>query len=263
MWKPSAARACLWFIFGAAASAAVAACWWHVERNNPRYLRTLLLKNPEFLADSPDVLAAVRTVLRNRQLDSEGEARERLLAERWARFTHVAFSPSLGNPAARSTLIEFTDYDCQPCKTSAAAVSEVLESHRDLRVAVMLLPTGGPVSEFAARVGYASYRQNPLQFARLHELLMNEKGSLSTAHVLAQAAASGLDIDQLQEEFGTSEVRGYLAQVRELAADLHVSGVPTFVIGKRLLSGGVSTAQLHDLIRSAQSPIVDAQPPRS
>jgi protein-disulfide isomerase len=114
----------------------------------------------------------------------------------------------------------------------------------------MLLPISGPVSEFAARVGYAAYRQNPLQFARLHELLMNEHGVLSAARVLEQAAASGLDIQQIQDEFGTAEVRGYLAQVRNFASDLHVSGVPTFVFGKRLLAGGVSAAQINDLVRS-------------
>jgi protein-disulfide isomerase len=258
MWKPSVARACLWFFLGAAVSASVAMYSWREWQNDPVRLRAALLKNPQILADSPDVLAAVRMVLRERQLDSEGQMRERLLVERWGRLTHVAFSPSLGNPAARSTLIEFTDYDCEPCRATARSVLSALEAHRDVRVAVMLLPISGPVSEFAARVGYAAYRQNPLQFARLHELLMSEHGALTAARVLEQAAASGLDIEQIQDESGTAEVRGYLAQVRDFASDLHVSGVPTFVFGKRLLAGGISIGQINDLVASAPPQIAVA-----
>jgi protein-disulfide isomerase len=259
MWKHSVARACLWFILGAAASATVSKYWWNTQQNDPGRLRTLLLKNPQFLADDPQVLAAVRAVLRGRQLNAEGEARERLLAGRWGRFTHVAFSPSLGNPAARSMLIEFTDYGCEPCRASAQAVLDAVRSHPDLRVAIMLLPTSGAVSEFAARVGYAAYRQNPLQFARFHDLLMREQDRLSESGVLAQAAAAGLDIEQIQQDLGTAEVRQYLAQVRSMADDLHVSGVPTFVIGRRLLAGGVSGAQLADLIRLELRPLTARQ----
>jgi protein-disulfide isomerase len=254
MWKPSVVRACLWFFVGAALSAGIAMYVWHERQNDPARVRAQLLRDPRLIADSPAVLAALRVVLRQRQLDSEAAARAALLAERWQRFTHVAFSPSLGDPAARSTLIEFTDYDCEPCRASAAGVRTALESHHDVRIAVMLLPTSGPVSEFAARVGYAAYRQNPLQFARLHELLMSERGALSTARVLEQAAQAGLDVEQIKDEFGTAEVRGYLAQVRNFASDLHVAGVPTFVFGKHWLAGGVSPAQIDDLFRSAAAP---------
>jgi protein-disulfide isomerase len=258
MRKPSVARACLWFFLGAAVSASVAMYSWREWQNDPVRLRATLLRNPQVIADSPEVLAAVRLVLRQRQLDSEAETRKRLLVERWGRFTHVAFSPSLGDPAARSTLIEFTDYDCEPCRASARSVLSALESHQDVRVAIMLLPISGPVSEFAARVGYAAYRQNPLQFARLHELLMSERGTLTAARVLQQAAASGLDVEQIQDESGTAEVRGYLAQVREFAGDLHVSGVPTFLFGKQLLAGGVSAGQINALVGSGPPQIAPA-----
>ena len=254
MWKPSVARACLWFIVGAAVSAGSAMYVWHERQNDQARVRAQLLRDPRLIADSPAVLAALRVVLRERQLDSEAQARETLLAERWAKFTHVAFSPSLGNPAARSTLIEFTDYDCEPCRASAAGVRTALESHHDVRIAVMLLPTSGPVSEFAARVGYAAYRQNPLQFARLHELLMSERGALSAARVLERAAQAGLDVEQIKDEFGTAEVRGYLAQVTNFASDMHVSGVPTFLFGKRWLAGGVSPAQIDALFQSTAAP---------
>jgi protein-disulfide isomerase len=260
MWKSSVARACLWFFLGAAVSAAFAMYSWRAWQNDPARLRATLLRNPQLLADSPEVLAALRVALRARQLDSEGQARERLLAERWGKFTHVAFSPSLGDPAARSTLIEFTDYDCEPCRASAASVWGTLASHHDVRVAIMLLPISGPVSEFAARVGYAAYLQNPLQFARLHELLMSERAALSAARILELAAAAGLDIEQIQDEFGTSEVRGYLAEVKNFASDMHVAGVPTFVFGKHLLAGGVSAAQLSDLVRPAPAQIAIAPP---
>ena len=246
------------FLLGATVSTAVSTYWWSTRKDDPKLLRQMLVENPQFLADNPDVLAAARVVLKARQMSVEGESRARLLAGGWAQFTHVAVTPSLGNPTARSVLIEFTDYGCDPCRASASAVMRVT-SRADLRVAVMLLPTSGAMSEFAARVGYAAYRQNPPRFARFHESLMRAREPLSASGVLAQAAAAGLDVEQIQEEIGTSEVRGYLAQVRGLAEALRVPGVPTFVFGKRLLSGALSEAQLDELVAddgAAANPMV-------
>jgi protein-disulfide isomerase len=237
------------FLAGAAVAAFVGSYWWNSRSEDPEHIRRALLKNPQIIADSPDVLAAARTVLRARRLNSEGEARARLLSGRWAPLTHPAFSPTLGNPAAPSLLIEFTDYACGPCKASAPPVAEALRSDPDLRVALMLLPIEGPIAEFAARVAYACYQQNPVKFARFHQLLMSEQRPLSETVVLDRAADAGLDLEQIRQDIDANRARDYLAQVRSFAEELNVVGVPTFAMGTRLISGGASNSQIAALVR--------------
>ncbi|MEP7246648.1 MAG: SCO family protein, partial [Gammaproteobacteria bacterium] len=246
-------REFVWFVLGACVASGIAALLWSRSEINATRIRAVLIEHPEFLADNPQTLDAARAVIQTRMLASRGAARARLLREKWQSFTHAAFTPSLGNRASSSVLIEFTDYTCVPCKTSAPAVRQALSDNPDLRVAIMLLPTGGAMAELAARVAVAAYRQNPEQFRVLHELLMEEKAPLTQAIILARAAAAGLDVEQIEREIGNIEHRRYLERVRLFATDLEVTGVPAFSMGEGLVLGGVSPTSLRKLIQSSSA----------
>ncbi|MGB8418904.1 DsbA family protein [Paraburkholderia sp.] len=218
------------------------------------------MSNPSYIADNPDVLAAARAVLQARLLKSQGSERAALIQSKWAKFTNAAFSPSVGSPDARMTLIEFTDYTCAPCKASAEAVRDALANNKDLRVVIMILPIGGSNAEFAARVAFAAYKQNPTKFWELHRLLMAEKGELTEAAILRSVSQVGLDSEQIHREVTNPENWSYLEQVRMFAQDLQVVGVPAFVLGQQLVFGGVTTTTLGELIRSEQARIDSSNP---
>lgn len=249
-WRPRL-RDIAGFVLGASLVAALAGlAWWRIPVA-PQRLHAALLDNPEFLADRPELLEAARAVLQTRQLASRGSERAAQLSGKWDAFTHVAFSPSIGNPGASSVLIEFTDYTCEPCRSSAPVVREALAANPDLRVAIMLLPAGGAMSEFAARVALAAFRQDPEKFGKLHELLMED--ALDQTTIMGKAAAAGLDVEQIRREIGNVEHRRYLEQVRALALDLQVTGVPAFALGEQLVLGGVTARKLGQMIGAGRA----------
>lgn len=241
------------FLLGAALSAAAgAALWWRAEIS-PERLRTTLLEQPEFLADHPELLEAARAALQTRMLAAQGAERAALIREKWQALTHVAFTPTMGSPDAPLVLLEFTDYTCEPCRKSSPAVSEALSGSSDVRVAVLLLPIGGALAEYAARLAWAAYRQNPDRFAELHHRLMNPTAQLSQDSILAAARDLGFDIEQIDREAATAESRRYFDQVRMFAEDLHISGVPAFALNEQLVLGGITKAQLETLIQAARA----------
>jgi protein SCO1/2 len=214
-------------------------------------LEASLVADPGFLADRPELLAEAHAVQQTRALASRGEERAALLNGKWSAFTHVAFSPSIGNPQAPRMLIEFTDYTCAPCRTSAPLIQEALAEHPDVRVAIMLLPTGGAMSELAARIALAAYRQNPERFAALHERLMTGSAPLDQHSILAHAKAAGYDVEDLQSQISNPAHRRYLEQVRALSQDMAIVGVPAFASGSRLVLGGLTREKVEELLRAA------------
>jgi protein-disulfide isomerase len=235
------------FLLGIAVTLACVGLWTKF-RPATRGLRGVLLSNPEFLADNPDILQGARNVLQTRALASAVLARRKIIREKWATLTLPAFAPTLGDSKAATVLIEFTDYTCGPCKASAAIVNEALLKNPDLRVALMFVPIGGAVAEYAARVAYAAYQQNPAKFAVFHRELMAENQALTQQLVLEAAARAGLDVSQIQEEVSVQRNRLYIDQARVFAADLDIMGVPAFVLNGQIIVGGLTTSKLNQLI---------------
>jgi protein SCO1 len=241
------------FLLGAVVSAAIAAVLWRMSAASPERLRKTLLEKPEFLADHPEILDAAAAVLQTRALARRGAERAALIQGKWQALTHVAFTPTIGSPDAPLVLLEFTDYTCEPCRKSASVVNETLSGSSDVRVAVLLLPIGGALAEYAAQIALAAYRQNPDRYAELHQRLMQLPGQLTQEAILAVASELGFDMEQLEREAVSTENRRYFDQVRMFAEDLRISGVPAFSLNEQLVLGGVTRASLETMIGSART----------
>lgn len=247
-----AARTVVAFVLGAALATAVTATLWSRIAIDDERLRAMLLEDPEFLADRPEILRAADTVLQNRALASQGAERAQLIERKWQHLLHEAFTPTLGSPDAPLVLLEFTDYTCEPCRASTPAVDQVLSDSADVRAAVLLLPIGGALAEYAARVALAAYRQKPDRFAELHHRLLRPEGQFSQQAILDAVKDLGFDVDQVEREAASTESRRYFDQVRMLAEDLRISGVPAFAMNQQLLLGGVTHEQLSKLVGTAR-----------
>ncbi len=245
------------FVAGGAAGALLSGA---VGRRGATDLHAQLARDPSFLADNPDLIESARAVLQTRRLEAQAGGRAQLIETRWKSFLHPAFTPGIGAESSARLLLEFTDYDCAPCKASAASVQQFLRAHSDTRLVLLYLPTNGAMAEFAARVAIAAYRQ-PGDFAQLHERLMNLRGMPSEESIRQAAQQAGFDTDALFEATGRADVRAHLAQVRALAADLDVPGVPAFLIGGNIIVGGIDRAQLEAL--AARPSAADGKPAKA
>lgn len=251
------------FIGGVVITATGMHLWPRPDQAGAVALRAWLQHDPEFLADNFELVTAAERIVRSRELQNDVRWRKQLVAERWVTYLDPAFAPTLGDRSASAVLVEFTDYACEPCRASAAAVKHTLEAHRELRAALYLLPTSGDLSEYAARVAFAGYRQNPERFPLLHDRLLSIAGPLTSAAILRAAEDAGLDTDQIEVDLRSSEVRQYVARARQFAQDLHVAGVPYFLLDGRMLAGGVSESKLRSFVGQAPGTVLvnSAAPP--
>ena len=108
------------------------------------------------------------------------------------------------------------------------------------------------LSEYAARIALAAYRQKPDRFAELHHRLLKPEGPLSQQAILDALKDLGFDVEQVEREAASAESRRYFDQVRTLAEDLRISGVPAFAMNEQLLLGGVTYKQLSELVGAAR-----------
>src|SRR5882757_10656548 len=143
------------FIGGVVLTATCMHLWMRPDPGGAAALRAWLQHDPEFLADHYELVTAAERIVRSREIQNDVRWRKQLVAERWLTYLDPAFAPSLGDRSASAVLVEFTDYACEPCRASAAAVKHTLETHPELRIALFLLPTSGDLSEYAARVAFA------------------------------------------------------------------------------------------------------------
>ena len=237
------------FILGVAAGAigslAVNRFW---VRPDPKPVGVAV--SPEFLADHPEILERVRAVILNRSLTAEGAQRVQLMDGKWRSLTHAAFTPTIGRPDAPRVLLEFTDYTCTPCRASAPIVREGLAKNEDVRTAILPLPIGGAVADYIARIAVAAYRQSPGKFPELHTRLMESRGALTQDGILDALHSLKFDVDQVERESQSEEIKRYLEQVRSLSEDMKISAVPAFAMGNKLVLGAVSADQVQSLLYS-------------
>ncbi|HVW67583.1 MAG TPA: SCO family protein [Steroidobacteraceae bacterium] len=244
-----------WGVSGAGLGAAV--CYWMVANQPLSDARLLaeLARRPEFIADHPDLVEQTEAVLHTRALVSQGNERASLIRGKWSAATEVAFAPTLGKLGASNVIVEFTDYTCAPCRESMPAIEAVIKSNPDIRVAVLFVPIGGPIAEYAAQVAFAAYRQNPDLFPAMHRQLMRAGANLTPELVLSIAKSAGYDIAQIQREQSAGENRRYMDTARAFAKDLQITGVPAFAAGTSLVMGGVDVARLRKLVAAARAPL--------
>lgn len=182
-------------------------------------VRNYLLANPEVIFEALEVL-------------SQREARA-VMAKKIAQHPDLFAEPpvlGLGPKAATTTVIEFFDYRCVPCKVLHPKLKAALEAHPDVRVEMRHLPILSPGSERGARFVLAVRNVAGAEAsAAVHEDVWTLKGPLREAAFQRIAQKHGLDWDAVQSEMSSSAVSERIDRNRDIAIDLEILGTPAFV----------------------------------
>ena len=187
-----------------------------------------IVAHPEVIMESLQAAQDKADADRHAEAESAlGKHREALL--------HDPTSPVMGNPDGDVTLVEFFDYRCPYCKSSAATIAELIKSDRRLRVVMKEFPVLGPESTFASRVALVAARHG--RYAAFHETVLGFKGTLDNAKTLQLAAEIGLDPKTTKAEADDPKLDTIIQGNIDLAHALAIDGTPTFVIGKFIIPG--------------------------
>lgn len=158
-----------------------------------------------------------------------------------------AATPVIGDPRGDVTIVVFTDYRCPICRGSWTALKAVMADDPRLRVLVKDWPALGPDSVAPARAALAAATLG--RYAAAHDALQSSGGRLDA---LAGAGIDPAALAGATARNGAAIDRALDANAGQ-AWSLGLQGVPAFLIGDRLVRGGVSERDLHRLIDRARA----------
>ncbi|MFN8726882.1 MAG: DsbA family protein [Rhodospirillales bacterium] len=205
----------------------------------------------ETLRSQPELVLEALQALERRQEEEQRATAKRMLVEKRRDLFEDAGDPSVGNPQARTVLVEFFDYRCPYCKQMDQPLKALLSADPDLRIVRKDLPVLGPASVVAARAARAS--RAPNKYAPVHAALMGFRGSLDEAAVFRIAGEVGLDVARLRRDMEAPEIAQRLQKNASLAQALQINGTPAFAIGDTLVPGAVDLATMRSLIAEARA----------
>ncbi len=211
-----------------------------LERNEIRNtVRSYLLENPTVIVEALEILQAS-------QQQTEQRRSSDALASHMDRLTKAHRDPSVGNPDASVTIVEFFDYQCPYCKRMAEDVAAIVAANPDVRIVYKEFPVLRSESTLATRAALAAYRQGKYQ--EFHLAIMGLRGAPSETAIMRVADRLGLDLDRLRRDMQSPETEQLIQANYRLAQDIGVRGTPAFVIGDQLVPGALDADSMRALI---------------
>ncbi len=207
----------------------------------------------DYLLENPEVLVQAARVLRDRRRLADQTRNRATLAAKRDELAADPAAPVGGNPDGNITIVEFFDYNCPYCKAVYPRLVQLLAEDDQIRLVFKEWPILGPVSELAAKMALAIWKQEPDKYQAFHAALLSAKGRLTREVVFATAKRLGHDVERLKSQMQAPEIAADLARNKALAGSLGITGTPAFVVGDNLVPGAASLAQMKALVERARN----------
>jgi protein-disulfide isomerase len=171
---------------------------------------------------------------------------------------HAAFfDPAIafvtGPADAKTTLVEFYDYDCPYCRASLPAVKKFYEAHKnDTRFSFIEFPIKqlhGESAMQAARASLAARRQ-PDRYMDFHFALLGLEDAITEPMIYAEATKAGMDLNKLKADMADPSIEKSLQSSIALAHKVGVDGTPTFVLNGKFRPGALDEETLANEMKS-------------
>lgn len=205
----------------------------------------------DYILENPDIILQALREMERLAAEAEEEERRAAMAAMRDRIFADPMTPVSGNPDGDVTIVEFFDYQCGYCKRMLPAMTAVLEGDPNVRVVWKELPILGEVSRFAAEAGMAAAMQD--KYLEYHLAVMGHRGRLTEEAVLQRAMSVGIDVERMQADMKSPEIKTYLDGNLELARSLNIGGTPAMIIGDKLVPGAISSEAMVSLIEEARA----------
>lgn len=214
---------------------------------NDQQMQSYLMTHPEL---APAMLNQAQALDTERQQTMQTAALKKI--------GHAAFfDPEIafvtGPADAKTTLVEFYDYDCPYCRASVPAVRKFYEAHKnDTRFSFIEFPIKqlhGESALMAARASLAARRQ-PEHYMDFHFSLLSQEDSITEDMVYAEAGKAGMDVNKLKADMKDPAIEKALTSSIALAHKVGVDGTPTFIFNGKFRPGAVDDEALASEMKS-------------
>lgn len=206
------------------------------------YLRS----NPDFFLEHPELIEQAVNLSREREGRLATEVRRRIVSDYAPTLFSPTKSPIRGVEHAPLTLIEFSDYQCIPCKESFRVLENFIETRDDARIVHLQPPIYGSQSILAAKAAVVAHQHG--RFEPYHIALMENSMPVELALIRETMESLGISVDEINEGMSQPEVTSYLGAIRELAEQLGVIGTPTIIVDGAIIRGSVTDDSLREAL---------------
>jgi protein-disulfide isomerase len=208
----------------------------------------------EYIVSHPEVLQEAMVELEKRQSAAEAEKHKAGVRDNAKALFNSPNQVVLGNPKGDVTMVEFFDYNCGYCKRAMGDMLTLLKTDPHLKVVLKEFPVLGPGSVEAAKVAVAVRMQDKTgkKYLEFHTKLLGGRGEANGARALAVAKEVGLDMNQLQKDMASDEVKTTLNEDFKLAEALGLNGTPSYVVGQNVVVGAVGLDALKEKINTSR-----------
>lgn len=151
-------------------------------------------------------------------------------------------APSLGDPKAPVTLVEFSDFECPVCRSLHDVLRGMLPNYPGVRIVFKDFPIEAlhPWARTGALAGRCAYQQDPKAFWKMYDAIYDNQEIISAENAWTKmgefAAQAGLNADTFRACMASPEAAAAIEASRANAMKLEVNSTPTiFVNGRRLV----------------------------
>jgi protein-disulfide isomerase len=151
-------------------------------------------------------------------------------------------SPSVGDPKAPVTIVEYSDFECPVCRNLHDALRTMLPNYPQVRVIFKDFPIEQihPWARTAAIAGRCAYNQDPKAFWKVYDLIYDNQEIISAENAWTKmtdfAAQAGLNAATFKACMAGPEAGAAIDASRISGQQLDVNSTPTlFVNGRRFV----------------------------
>jgi len=205
------------------------------------------------IQDNPElIMKSVQSFQIKKQAEAASQAAKNIVAMQ-GDLQNNPNSPSVGNPNADVTIVEFFDYHCGYCKRLIPAITQLLDEDKNIRFVFKELPILGEDSVTATKVSLAVNLVDKSKYFAFHNAVMKMTGSFTLEALIAKAKELGVDEVALRAAINSPEVAKEISNNKELASSLNITGTPAMVIGSDLTPGAIPIDTIKAKIAAARA----------
>ena len=168
-------------------------------------------------------------------------------------FANVATDddPSLGNPDAKLTIVEFADFGCPYCREASYSIRALTLTYAD-RVNYILrdfpITELHPNAQMAAEAGECAREQDEDKFWAYHDKLYQNQNDFSRAGLREYARSVGLNVSDFDQCLASGRYRQEVLGDFEDGLAAGVVGTPTFFFNGQKVAGAIPLDTLQSIV---------------
>jgi len=206
----------------------------------------------DYLLENPEIMLEVQEALEAKQQSELADAQKTIIDAERENFLSAPYTIKIGNPGAKTTIVEFFDYNCGFCQRALEDMQLMLEADNDIQFVLKEFPVLGEGSLEASRVSMAFSRIMPEKHADYHIRLLGLPGIKDYNSAVELALEMGANESALQKEIENPDIISTIQNTYELANGLGITGTPSYIIGDEVVFGAVGHEQLQEKIQNLE-----------